>query len=261
MACPAHLVPQRQPRAVPVIARVSPAAAYYTLSIGGRTVGFASLTLDTTLTTVDVTEQVDLRLPDADTVLRIVQRSRTTLDRSLGFLGTVVSRIQSGERTEIRATAVGDSAVAWQAGPEGRPGQGGHRRRGARQCRATFGAAAAAGGPAHPGEGDASKAPDRGPAPPHAGPGRHGGAGGLDADRGRQRGHEPVHLAMGARAIRYAARLAGEPSRRWSSRDSLGGRGWFAGERRAPARPSRRATAVRDRDQCVSAAVRRRRTR
>ncbi len=102
---------------------MSPAAAYYTLSIGGKTVGFASLTLDTTLTTVDVTEQVDLRLPDADTVLRIVQHSRTTLDRSLGFVGTVVSRSQSGERTEIRATAVGDSAVAWQAGPEGRPGR------------------------------------------------------------------------------------------------------------------------------------------
>jgi hypothetical protein len=56
-------------------------------------------------------------------VLRIVQRSHTTFDRSLGFLGTVVSRSQSGERTEIRATALGDSAVAWQAGPEGRPGR------------------------------------------------------------------------------------------------------------------------------------------
>jgi hypothetical protein len=56
-------------------------------------------------------------------VLRIVQSSRTTFDRSLGFLGTVVSRSQSGERTEIRATALGDSAVAWQAGPEGRPGR------------------------------------------------------------------------------------------------------------------------------------------
>lgn len=108
---------------MPVIARISPAAAYYTLSIGGRTVGFASLTLDTTLSTVDVTEQLDLRLPDADTVLRIVQRSRTTFDRSLGFLGAVVSRSQSGERTEVRATALGDSAVSWQAGPEGRPGR------------------------------------------------------------------------------------------------------------------------------------------
>jgi len=100
---------------------VSPAAAYYTLSVGGKTVGFASLTLDTSLTTVDVTEQLDLRLPDADTVLRIVQRSRTTFDRSLGFLGTVVSRSQSGERTEVRATVLGDSALIWQAGPQGRP--------------------------------------------------------------------------------------------------------------------------------------------
>lgn len=56
-------------------------------------------------------------------MLRIVQRSRTTFDRSLGFLGAVVSRSQSGERTEIRATALGDSALAWQAGPEGRPGR------------------------------------------------------------------------------------------------------------------------------------------
>ena len=108
---------------MPVIARISPTAAYYTLSVGGSTVGFASLTLDTTLTTIDVTEQLDLRLPDADTVLRIVQRTRTTFDRSLGLLGVVVSRSQSGERTEIRATRVGDSAISWQAGPEGRPGR------------------------------------------------------------------------------------------------------------------------------------------
>ena len=109
--------PTASRRAVPVIARISPAAAYYTLSIAGSTVGFASLTLDTTLTTVDVTELIDLRLPEADTVLRIVQRSRTTFDRSLGFLGVVVSRSQAGERTEVRATRVGDSAIAWQSGP------------------------------------------------------------------------------------------------------------------------------------------------
>lgn len=91
--------------------------------MAGSTVGFASLTLDTTLSTIDVTEQIDLRLPDADTVLRIVQRTRTTFDRSLGLLGVVVSRSQSGERTEIRATRLGDSATSWQAGPEGRPGR------------------------------------------------------------------------------------------------------------------------------------------
>jgi hypothetical protein len=108
---------------VPVIARISPTAAYYTLSISGSTVGFASLTLDTTLSTIDVTEQIDLRLPDADTVLRIVQRTRSTFDRSLGLLGVLVSRSQSGERTEIRATRLGDSAISWQAGPEGRPGR------------------------------------------------------------------------------------------------------------------------------------------
>lgn len=108
---------------MPVIARISPTAAYYTLSIAGSTVGFASLTLDTTVATVDVTELIDLRLPDADTVLRIVQRSRTTFNRSLGFLDVVVSRSQSGERTEVRATRVGDSVMVWQSGPEGRPGR------------------------------------------------------------------------------------------------------------------------------------------
>jgi hypothetical protein len=66
---------------------------------------------------------MDLRLPDGDSVLRVVQRSRTTLDRSLGFVEAVISRSQSGERTEVRATAIGDSAMAWQAGPEGRPGR------------------------------------------------------------------------------------------------------------------------------------------
>ena len=115
--------PTANRRAVPVIARVSPAAAYYTLSITGSTVGFASLTLDTTLTTIDVTEFVDLRIPDADSVLRIVQRSRTTFNRSLGFLAVAMSRSQSGERTEVRATRVNDSAITWQTGPEGRPGR------------------------------------------------------------------------------------------------------------------------------------------
>lgn len=104
-----------------MIARVSPAAAYYTLSIAGNPVGFASITLDTTLTTVDVTELIDVRVPDADSVLRLVQRSRTTFDRSLAFQGVTVSRSQSGERTEVRATPSGDSAMSWQSGPEGRP--------------------------------------------------------------------------------------------------------------------------------------------
>lgn len=66
---------------------------------------------------------MDLRLPDGDSVLRVVQRSRTSFDRSLRFLDAVISRSQGGERTEVRATAIGDSAMSWQAGPEGRAGR------------------------------------------------------------------------------------------------------------------------------------------
>ena len=102
---------------------MSPASVYYTLTVAGSTVGIASLTLDTTLTTVEATELIDVRVSDADTALRIVQRSRTTFDRGLRFLGLVVSRSQSGNRTEISATRVGDSAMVWRFGPEGRLGR------------------------------------------------------------------------------------------------------------------------------------------
>ena len=67
-------------------------------------------------------------------------------DRSLGLLGVVVSRSQSGERTEIRATRLGDSAISWQAGPEGRPGRADTVPHAARHRCAPVGAAAAGGG-------------------------------------------------------------------------------------------------------------------
>lgn len=103
------------------VANISPTAAYYSLRLRDDVIGFASLTLDTSTTTVDVTEQIDLRLPDGDSLLRIVQRTRTTFDRQLGFEGVVVSRSQTGERTETRATRLSDTALIWSSGPEGRP--------------------------------------------------------------------------------------------------------------------------------------------
>ncbi len=107
---------RRAATAVP--ASVSPAAAYYTLSVGGATVGFASLTLDTTVTTVDVTELIDVRLPAGDSTQRIVQRSRATFDRSLNFQSSTVSRSQSGHRVETTTQHASDSSLAWDTRAE-----------------------------------------------------------------------------------------------------------------------------------------------
>ena len=103
------------------VATISPAAAYYSVRLRDDVIGFASLTLDTSTTTIDLTEQFDLRLPDGDSVLRIVQRTRTTFDRQLGLGSVTVSRSQSGERTETSGIRLGDTALVWSSGPEGRP--------------------------------------------------------------------------------------------------------------------------------------------
>jgi hypothetical protein len=107
---------RRAATAVPV--SVSPAAAYYSLSVGGATVGFASLTLDTTVTTIDVTEMIDVRLPAGDSIQRIVQRSRSTFDRSLNFQSSEVSRAQSGHRIEMKASRSRDSTILWLTSAE-----------------------------------------------------------------------------------------------------------------------------------------------
>jgi len=97
----------------PTVARVSPAAAYYRLSIGDSTVGFALLTLDTTTTAVEMVEQVDMRIPDGDSVRHVFQRTRSTFGRRLDFVGVDVMRREGPARWEVGGRAMGDSSFAW----------------------------------------------------------------------------------------------------------------------------------------------------
>lgn len=107
----------------PTVARVSPAAAYYRLSMGDSTVGFALLTVDTTTTAVEMVEQVDMRIPDGDSVRHVFQRTLSTFGRRLEFTGVDVMRREGPARWEVRGRAMGDSTFAWfQA--EGTQGQG-----------------------------------------------------------------------------------------------------------------------------------------
>lgn len=95
------------------MARVSPAAAYYRLTLGDSTVGFALLTLDTSATAVEMVEQVDMRVPDGDSVRHVFQRTSTAFGRRLDFAGVDVIRREGPARWSVAGRRVNDSAFAW----------------------------------------------------------------------------------------------------------------------------------------------------
>jgi transglutaminase-like putative cysteine protease len=97
---------------------VTPGAAYYTLHMDTTLVGFASVTLDTSVTAVRLSEVVDLRLPDGDTLLRVMLRGETELSRGLRLRSFAYQRTVSGRRTAVRGTTIGDSLLVWQVGQE-----------------------------------------------------------------------------------------------------------------------------------------------
>src|SRR5881227_2343870 len=65
--------------------RVPPGAAYYRLAVAERQVGFASSTIDTSGTSVRVTDVLVLQVPAVGTLHHTTAMSRATLSRTLRF--------------------------------------------------------------------------------------------------------------------------------------------------------------------------------
>jgi hypothetical protein len=95
---------------------VSPGSAYYTLRLDGALVGFATMTVDTSVTTVRVTEFVDLRLPDGDSLRRFQVRGETRLDRGLKLRSFDYLRTVDRRRSLVRGRSLQDTLLVWQVG-------------------------------------------------------------------------------------------------------------------------------------------------
>jgi transglutaminase-like putative cysteine protease len=95
------------------VARVSPAAAYYRLAFADSTAGFALLSVDTSATAVEMVEQIDLRVPDGDSVRHLFQRTSSVFDRRLVFSGVDVTRRDGPARWVVSGRRVSDSSFAW----------------------------------------------------------------------------------------------------------------------------------------------------
>lgn len=95
---------------------VAPSASYYSLRLDTSLVGFASISVDTTVAAVRVTEVIDLRLPEGDSLRRVMLRGETTLSRSLRLLTFAYVRAEQGRRSLVRGSTIGDSALVWQVG-------------------------------------------------------------------------------------------------------------------------------------------------
>ncbi|HEX5817994.1 MAG TPA: transglutaminase-like domain-containing protein [Gemmatimonadales bacterium] len=95
---------------------VSPGSAYYTLRLEGALVGFATITVDTSVTTVRVSEFVDVRLPDGDSIRRYQVRGETLLDRGLRLRSFDYVRTVDRQRSLVRGRALLDTLVVWQVG-------------------------------------------------------------------------------------------------------------------------------------------------
>lgn len=98
----------------PEVAQVSPSVAYYRLTLEDSLVGFATMSIDTSAAGIDVVEQLDLRLPDGDSVRHIVQRTSSRYTRRFGFIGLEVARRDAASRWTISGQPVTDSAFAWR---------------------------------------------------------------------------------------------------------------------------------------------------
>ncbi|MCU0621545.1 MAG: transglutaminase-like domain-containing protein [Gemmatimonadales bacterium] len=95
---------------------VAPSSSYYTLRLDSTLVGFASISVDTTVAAVRLTEVIDLRLPEGDSLRRIMLRGETTLTRTLRLLSFAYVRAEQGKRSLVRGNTIGDSALVWQVG-------------------------------------------------------------------------------------------------------------------------------------------------
>ena len=93
---------------------VSPGSAYYALRLEGAVVGFATISVDTSVTTVRVSELVDMRLPDGDSLRHFHVRSETLLDRSLRLRSLTYVRTVDRRRSLVRGRTLHDTLLVWQ---------------------------------------------------------------------------------------------------------------------------------------------------
>ncbi len=92
--------------------RVPPGAAYYRLAVAERQVGFASSTIDTSGTSIRVTEVLVLQVPAVGTLHRTTAMSRATFSRTLRFEGVEAKFDGDLGRLAARGLVSGDTVLA-----------------------------------------------------------------------------------------------------------------------------------------------------
>jgi len=95
---------------------VAPGSAVYLLRLDGALVGFATISVDTSVTTVRVSDLVDLHLPEADSVRHYQLRGETLLDRALRLRSFRYARRVDRQRSHIEGRRVQDTLLVWQLG-------------------------------------------------------------------------------------------------------------------------------------------------
>ncbi|MFI5310134.1 MAG: transglutaminase family protein [Gemmatimonadales bacterium] len=93
--------------------RISPGATFYVVEQGGKQVGFASNTIDTLPTKIDVTDYFVADLPIAGIVHRASARSVVRLSRALALRTFDVQVESGGTAMSVGGRADGDSAVVY----------------------------------------------------------------------------------------------------------------------------------------------------
>jgi hypothetical protein len=95
---------------------VSPGSAYYLLRVDGTLVGFATISVDTSVTAVRVNDLVDVRLPEADSVRHYQLRGETLLDRALRLRSFRYTRRVNRQQSQVAGRRVQDTLLVWEVG-------------------------------------------------------------------------------------------------------------------------------------------------
>ena len=101
--------------------RVNPGATYFAVDQNGTQIGFASTTLDTTDTGIDVVDYFVADLPVAGTTQRASARSIVRLSRALALRSFDVSVDAPGAQLVAGGRTDGDSAVVYVLSTNGEP--------------------------------------------------------------------------------------------------------------------------------------------
>lgn len=97
---------------------LQPGAAYYAISVGGEQFGYASLTVDTLIDTLRVSDVVILDVPVSGGVQRTEARTDASLSRTLELRSFTAAVRGDGGRFDARGRVEGDSVFALQIGAE-----------------------------------------------------------------------------------------------------------------------------------------------